>query len=536
MNPQLAQILGLTPEELDQLDPATLAGAVGQSFGEGPRAGGPPDPRAQFQAYGQKQGMTPTEIGNTDAAYEKAVADLNAPTPPPARSFPAYQSAPAPAWMGQQPRRTELPPAMPGLTKTIHGGLKGASTLGGMLPPGGEIPLLGEAARAMERYDPSLTGVQQAQQPAVAQAQPGVSPSPAASTSPAVEKYMSILFPGTEFTSQQELEMAVRELGGDTGPTEPPAKPTGGEETTKGSAEAQEREARRQKLEMWRGVGGGLNQVAEGVARLGGAKVDLGTGTEAIDREIKHEEDILPITMIHKLREAGIDLPDGTTYSELKAISPALANAQRSEDRALDRELRRSTLEESLSERRKLHGRLPHADLANMDQVDGAIAEMEGLIRDKPRFDTGPIASRWHNIASWVGLQDPEKATFKQEVTTALNQRIRQLTGAVMSINETTRIANSMPQWTDNDAVFMAKARTAHRLMEEARDRFLSNRERAGFDVAEYRRTVPTAAEQGAGPGPTSTNMVPVIGPQGQKGNMSREDLEIYKDQGWQAR
>lgn len=369
MNPQLAKILGLSPEELDQLDPAILAQAVGQNFGEGPRAGGPPDPMEQAQLFGRKHGMTPTEAGNFGSAAQQAINDVRtrdeppAP-PPPAREVPAYQTAPAPAFLAPQPRRTELPAAVP--PGPGAGVLRPGTWLGGehgMQLPGFDPGAIKQTAKELTHatFPGLFEGLDQPQAPTAPQTrfQPvGVVGNERTgrelvgqTTNPEAPNYLKRLFPAGEVASSEELDQAVKQLGGDTGPTTPPGQPTGGDEAIKASeaADSQAREARREKLEMWRGVGGGLTQFATGLARMGGARVDLGSGTEGIDRAIAEEEDQIPISMLHHLREMGIDMPAGTTYSELHKISPELttelrARAMASRTGTLEQDKKRALL------------------------------------------------------------------------------------------------------------------------------------------------------------------------------------------------
>jgi hypothetical protein len=148
---------------------------------------------------------------------------------------------------------------------------------------------------------------------------------------------------------------------------------------------------------------------------------------ENIRRRIdEREETLSPEERASFQKTLGFDLPQGVTYSKLRMISPLIAQSLRSnmsispyQKARLEQEEKRLT--QSASRLTQGQQRLEMPEKAAIDPIIGydrilknieMVEKGEGPIAQ----EIGPIASRWNQFKSKIGIESPEWATFRANV------------------------------------------------------------------------------------------------------------------------
>lgn len=320
-----------------------------------------------------------------------------------------------------------------------------------------------------------------------------------------------------------------------------------------------------------------MRDIAEG---LGNIRVRTGAGIRAgidlspplrargIEERIGEVQDELSSETAKSLEDYfGFKVPPGMKFSQLKSVLPGVASvAGRRESAGLARQNRLDMFNLAKQERlereqraqefkKQQAARLAPTQITSIDDLDRTIAHAKLVIQEKPKYWTGPIDSRVHDVASWVGLEGAEKGTFKQTLNIVLNDYINNLSGKAVTAQEAQRLREALPRWHDNDSQFMARAKRFLYMLELDRDIYLGNLEKAGKDVTNWAEGADEGlqAEGGAeaagedqdwglNPAPGGMGGAPtggggkraIIGPNGETGNADpNEDLSKYPGWRW---
>src|SRR6185503_2014250 len=75
-----------------------------------------------------------------------------------------------------------------------------------------------------------------------------------------------------------------------------------------------------------------------------------------------------------------------------------------------------------IDEAKRKEAKLSDKDTNAIGQFDTGLEMLKTIQREKPQFDTGPVAGRLHTMAGKVGLQDPKKAAFLSGVLDQFNE------------------------------------------------------------------------------------------------------------------
>lgn len=196
----------------------------------------------------------------------------------------------------------------------------------------------------------------------------------------------------------------------------------------------------------------------------------------------------------------GMELPPGLTMDRLEKLAgplgsamnrkAAMALSQNKADKMQEgREARLALAEQAHQDTEDARHRLSDKELTQLDTMDSALQLIGGIGLDKAKIDTGPMAALTNTVAGWVGMDDPQVTEFRSRVVTQLNQAIRAQTGVSLSPGEVRRIEATLPLINDNDAQFRAKLNSVARRLWQARDRWLTNRARAGKNVEPFKTT-----------------------------------------------
>lgn len=300
------------------------------------------------------------------------------------------------------------------------------------------------------------------------------------------------------------------------------------------AAEAEDRNNQIGKLEFMRTLAGNLGRIGQGLIGSGGGispsdvePVDL----RGLDMTIGRAEDRMTPWERQMINESfGTSLPSGAELSRIQPLLPALSTVARNRQAILSEEARRQDTRQLAAERQEgineraeksrtfqremeaqRYSRLSPAQVKDITALDAASSILDRIAEEKPSFDTGPVAARWHTAANFIGAADPKKAAFRAMVTTQFNDTLRRLTGAAVSPGEAQRVATEMPTMNDNDEAFTEKINKVRARLNELRSISLENLRRSGKEVSEFGSpaTVPgartTAVALGIGTGAENT-------------------------------
>lgn len=299
----------------------------------------------------------------------------------------------------------------------------------------------------------------------------------------------------------------------------------------------------------------GLTSIAEGLGNIDvmtGAQIRAGVAgkkepfvAEGLRRRSAQYQDQISPDMAKSLEDYfGFKIPPGMRMSQLQKILPGVASvAGRRESAGLaqgnrialqeDRQAEaRTAAELRAKEREEVRGRITPAQTEELNDLERTIDHMEHIIGEKQKhgFNLGPIASRWHTLASFVGMDNAEKAVFKRNINQTMNDYINALSGKAVTVQEAERLKSAMPRFEDDDAQFEAKAKDVVRMLEEDRALYLNTLQSAGKDVENFRGG--GMREAGASTAPEANGKRAVIGPNGESGKLPG-DTDLSKWRGW---
>jgi len=179
----------------------------------------------------------------------------------------------------------------------------------------------------------------------------------------------------------------------------------------------------------------------------------------------------------------GKDIAETVTARELK---DTLVLAEKSYYADLNASKGRDDKADKLELKKEMMGRLSDKQLSMVANYDKSLDIIKTIIEDKSKFDTGPVAGRWHTMAGWVGMNDAKKAAFKAEVGDQLAQYIKSISGAAVSEQEAARLIANLPTMNDNDEQFISKLNTVRERLEQGRRIDLDLMGKQGKQVAQY--------------------------------------------------
>ena len=126
----------------------------------------------------------------------------------------------------------------------------------------------------------------------------------------------------------------------------------------------------------------------------------------------------------------------------------------------------------------KLPRKLPAEMVQRLVSLNQSVDEFEELIKDKKKYDTGPIADRVEKVLSAIGAGDyfglAEKSEFKARIVRLLQSFIKSTEGGRSSDEDRRQLKKAMPDPGDNDGEFMSKARGMLKHVRSMRDRLRS--------------------------------------------------------------
>ena len=108
-------------------------------------------------------------------------------------------------------------------------------------------------------------------------------------------------------------------------------------------------------------------------------------------------------------------------------------------------------------------------DRLEVETIEGLLTNIDlgrHVLGEKPKYNTGWFKNWWEVAGNYLGWGDPDWHHFKQLVTTQLNTYVNKLTGKQLSKHEVSRLKGAVPQISDNDAIFTAKAKTFIKIQE----------------------------------------------------------------------
>lgn len=176
-----------------------------------------------------------------------------------------------------------------------------------------------------------------------------------------------------------------------------------------------------------------------------------------------------------QLRDSGINL--GSLLS-------AFENAQARRDAAA---LSARDRQEKLDDKKELRARLSDKQIQTISEYDKSLSTLKSILNEKDQHDTGPVAGRWHTMASWIGMNDADKAAFKADVGDSLAQYIKSISGAAVSEKERRDLIANLPTMNDNDEQFKAKAKMVQDRLEGFRDIELDLMQKQGKNVENFK-------------------------------------------------
>jgi hypothetical protein len=337
--------------------------------------------------------------------------------------------------------------------------------------------------------------------------------------SPQVQKEVPSLADYVPGLEDNALEETANPLSYIPGMDQTGADLTANEDSLQGALDqrATSEENRLGKLKLAQALAGNLELVGRGMMGLRGNTDPRELPRQnfsGLEEEIASREDQLSPGERSMMGEAfGVNIPEGMKFSRFeKMAGPISTMAQREASAAnqqavlAGRESRFVRGQQFQNEQRKLsRGVISDAQEKDITTIDASLALLDQIKAGKANFDTGPLAGRWHTMASWLGMNDSEKAAFKQTVVKEVNDTLHEFTGSTITKTDLTRILQQMPNMEDNDSTFLSKLEGVISQLKQKRGIMLENLRRKGKDVSEYA----TPAGAGAAPSGPVTMVLP---------------------------
>ena len=132
------------------------------------------------------------------------------------------------------------------------------------------------------------------------------------------------------------------------------------------------------------------------------------------------------------------------------------------------------------------HLRLDRLELETIEGLLTTIDMGEQVLREKPQYGTGWFKNIHESLGNYLGWGSPSWHRFKQLVTTQLNTYVNRLTGKQLSKHEVGRLKGAVPQITDDDAIFTAKAKAFIQIQRQILQRKLRVYAMNGHDVTPF--------------------------------------------------
>ena len=187
------------------------------------------------------------------------------------------------------------------------------------------------------------------------------------------------------------------------------------------------------------------------------------------------------------------------TAQQFQAFSPALQKKyeiaekaldrqERSKDRALQRESMMSNKELARQDKLDKEAKLSDKQVGQITEFDDALSSIDSIKRQKDDFDTGPVSAAQSKLAGLVGIDDSKKSAFKAQVQDDLARYIKSISGGAVSDEERAFLIQNLPTMSDNDETFKAKLDVVEKRLQRNRDNFLSNTEKSGKNVSQFKR------------------------------------------------
>lgn len=189
-------------------------------------------------------------------------------------------------------------------------------------------------------------------------------------------------------------------------------------------------------------------------------------------------------------------------YKSLKAANQPLTEYQRlmlqgmAEQREIQRQNAANTMERYYGTDNRLREKqewtekekdeLSDKQTDSIAGYDDTKAAFERIRQAKKGIDTGPLASRRNQVAGMVGMDDPDVTSLRSELIDTLATKIKALSGTAANESEVKRLQVTLPEMSDNDAVFERKLKDAERRIDEARQIRLDHFRKQGKNPSKF--------------------------------------------------
>jgi hypothetical protein len=131
---------------------------------------------------------------------------------------------------------------------------------------------------------------------------------------------------------------------------------------------------------------------------------------------------------------------------------------------------------------------LSDKQVQSITDFDNAIEAARIIAQEKGDIDTGPISSAQNWLAQKIGIDDPEKTTFRARVGDQLAAYIKSISGATVSAAERSALLQNIPKMDDSDATFNSKLDKLRFDLERIREKTIQNIDRQGKNVSEFQQ------------------------------------------------
>lgn len=141
------------------------------------------------------------------------------------------------------------------------------------------------------------------------------------------------------------------------------------------------------------------------------------------------------------------------------------------------------------------------AQMEQLASFDEATKLLEKVKKEKVEdgLDTGPLVALSDFFRDKVGLQDPETAKLKQDVTETIAKKVKAISGAAASDKEREFLSFTLPRLRDNDEQFIAKLDNAIKNIELAKKARIEALTKGGRQVEQFKdETAPEMVEMTA--------------------------------------
>lgn len=161
-----------------------------------------------------------------------------------------------------------------------------------------------------------------------------------------------------------------------------------------------------------------------------------------------------------------------------------------------------------------------------VSELDDALTMLKDIEDNKPKFDTGPLASKKNLAAQTLGIDDPEYSAFRAKVGSSLADYIKSISGAAVSDQERAFLLKNLPSMDDNDKTFVAKIKVVKERLQRNRDNLLNNVEKTGVDLNKFKKEIKNPFSN------SSVKTVKLRSPDGQVVSVPAEKAQKYLDKG----